>query len=289
MRTLFILALLIINLYGSKLLVLNSNSKIEKYKSVQKAFTENYKGDFEVLDLSKISKKQIKEYLYDEYPDTVYAIGTKAYSYANMFIPEKTIFFSSIVNYKRLNIKNNRYGVSNELHSGMNLIIIKSLFTDISSLGIIYSEYTKDLFESFRENAESMGIIIKGEKISKNGDIDRTLLKETDALVMIADPMLLKNEADVLEIFQEMNSLKKPVFAYHELFIRFGASVVISAHNPTIGAQVASMVKDYQDKKDFPKIQIPMGTNVIFNKKTADALGLKYNEQALSVVNKVIE
>ena len=275
MRTLFILALLIINLYGSKLLVLNSNGKIEKYKSVQKAFMDNYKGDFEVLDLSKISKKQIKEYLHDEYPDTVYTIGTKAYSYANMFIPEKTIFFSSIVNYKRLNIKDNRYGVSNELHSGMNLTIIKSLFTDISSLGIIYSEYTKDLFESFRKNAESMGIIIKGEKISKNGDIDRTLLKETDALVMIADPMLLKNEADVLEIFKEMNSLKKPVFAYHELFIRFGASVVISAHNPTIGAQVASMVKDYQDKKDFPKIQIPMGTNVIFNKKNGGRPGSK--------------
>ncbi len=289
MRTLFILTLLIINLYGSKLLVLNSNGKIEKYKSVQKAFAENYKEEFEVLDLSKVSKKQIKEYLYDEYPDTVYTIGTKAYSYANMFIPEKTIFFSSIVNYKRLNIGDKRYGVSNELHSGMNLTIIKSLFTDISSLGIIYSEYTENLFESFRKNGEIMGITVKGQKISKNGDIDKKLLKQTDALIMIADPVLLKDETAVKEIFKQMESLKKPVFAYHELYIRFGASLVISAHNPTIGAQVATMVKDFEAKKDFTKVQIPMGTNVIFNKKAADTLGLKYNPQALSVVNKVIE
>jgi ABC-type uncharacterized transport system substrate-binding protein len=289
MRILFILTLFIISLQADKLLILNSNAQIEKYKSVQKAFIENYKGDFKTLDLSKVSKKQIKEYLYDEYPDTVYAIGTKAYSYANTFIPEKTIFFSSIVNYKRFDIEQNRYGVSNELHSGMHLTIIKSLFSNIGSLGIIYSEYTKDLFENFKRNASSIGLKIKGQKISKNSSIDKEVLDQTDALLMIADPILLKNKNNVIEIFKQMKILKKPIFAYHELFIKFGASLVISAHNPTIGAQVASMIKQFEAKKDFPKIQIPMGTNVIFNKKTADALGLEYNEQALSVVNKVIE
>lgn len=290
MRIIILSALFVISSYADKMLVLNSNADIEKYSSVQKAFKESYNGDFKSLDLSKVSKKQIKEYLYDEYPDIVYAIGTKAYSYANMFIPEKTIFFSSIVNYKRLNIAHNRYGVSNELHSGMNLTIIKSLFGNIDSLSIIYSDYTKELFENFKQNALSMGIKITGRKISKLDDaIDMSLLKHSDGLIMIADPVLLKDEKRVIEIFDYMNRLKKPVFGYHDLFIKYGASLVISAHDPTIGRQVASMVKDFESKKDFAKVQMPMGTNVIFNKKRADSLGLKYNKNALSVVNKVIE
>ncbi len=289
MKNIFLLIFLFLNLHANDLLIINSNSNIEKYANVQQAFIKNYKGDYKVLDLLGLSKKQIEEYLYDEYPDIVYTIGTKAFSYANMYIPEKTIFFSSIVNYKRLNIQNNRYGVSNELYIGMNLTIIKSLFSKLDSFSIIYSEYTKDLYLNFKQNASTMGIKIVGQEISKNKDINKKLLKDSDGLIMIADPILLKDEKVVIDLFKEMNKLKKPIFAYHELFIQYGASLVISAHNKTIGAQVASMINHFKNNKDFSKIQSPMGTNVIFNKKVADTLEVQYNTHAFPVINKVVE
>ena len=289
MKILFTLALFILNLYADKVLILNSNANIEKYRSVQEEFIKNTKESYEVLDIAKLSQKEIKEYFYDEYPDTVYAIGLKAYKYANVYIPEKTIFFSSIINYSRLDVGENRYGVSNELHSGMNLTIIKSLFHEVQTLSIIYSDYTKDLFENFKSNASKIGVKVIGEKITNDGSIDIQNMQQTDGLILIADSLLLKDEQRVIKLFEHMKRIKKPIFAYHDLYIKFGASLVISADNPTIGRQVAHMMQLLNDKKEFIKIQIPIGTNVIFNKKMVESLGVNYNVDALSVVNKVIE
>ena len=289
MKILFILALFILNIYADKVLILNSNANIEKYKSVQEEFIKNTKNTYEVLDIAKLSQKEIKEYLYDEYPDIVYTIGLKAYKYANRYVPEKTIFFSSIINHSRLNVGENRYGVSNELHSGMNLTIIKSLFHETQTLSLIYSDYTKDLFENFKRNAANIGVKIIGEKITNDSFIDVQNMKQSDGLILIADPLLLKDEQRVIKLFEDMKKIKKPIFAYHDLYIKFGASLVVSADNPTIGRQVAHMMKLFNDKKELIKIQIPMGTNVIFNKKMVENLGINYNEDALSVVSKVIE
>ena len=289
MKILFILALFILHLYADKILILNSNANIEKYKSVQEEFIKNTKVPYEVLDIAKLSQKEIKEYIYDEYPDIVYTIGLKAYRYVNAYIPEKTIFFSSIINHNRLGISENRYGVSNELHSGMHLTLIKSLFHETQTLSLIYSDYTKDLFENFKSNASKIGIKIIGEKITNDGSIEIENMQQTDGLILIADPLLLKDEQRVMKLFEHMEKIKKPIFAYHDLYIKFGASLVISADNPTIGRQIAHMMQLFNDKKEFIKIQIPMGTNVIFNKKMVESLGIKYDLDALSVVNKVIQ
>ena len=289
MKILFILALFILSLYADKVLILNSNANIEKYNSVQEEFIKNTKKPYQVLDIEKLSQKEIKEYFYDEYPDIVYTIGSKAYRYANAYIPEKTIFFSSIINHNRLDINENRYGVSNELHSGMHLTIIKSLFHETQTLSLIYSDYTKDLFENFKTHASQIGIKIIGEKITNDDSIEIENIQQTDGLILIADPVLLKDEQRVMKLFEDMKKTRKPIFAYHDLYIKFGASLVVSADNPTIGRQVAYMMQLFNDKKEFTKIQIPMGTNVIFNKKMVENLGIHYNMDAISVVNKVIE
>ncbi len=289
MRILFSLALFILNIYADKVLILNSNANIERYKSVQEEFIKNTKQSYELLDIENLSQKEIKEYLYDAYPNIVYTIGSKAYRYANAYIPEKTIFFSSIINHNRLDMSENRYGISNELHSGMHLTIIKSLFHEVHTLNLIYSDYTKDLFENFKSNAEKIGIKVIGEKITNDGFIKMQNMPKTDGLILIADPLLLKDEQSVRKLFEYMKEIKKPIFAYHDLYIKLGASLVVSADNPTVGRQIAHMMRLFNDKKEFIKIQIPMGTNVIFNKKMVESLGINYNVDALSVVNKVIQ
>jgi putative ABC transport system substrate-binding protein len=112
---------------------------------------------------------------------------------------------------------------------------------------------------------------------------------QSDGLILVADPFLLKDEQKVIKLFEDMHKIKKPIFAYHDLYIILGASLVVSADNPTIGRQIAHMMQLFNDKKEFIKIQIPMGTNVVFNKKIVESLGINYNENALSVVSKVIE
>lgn len=284
MRLVFLIILSLSTLFAQKVLVINSNSNINKYFEAQKAFSENFEQEFKTIDISNMSIKDIKEYLYDEYPDMVYTIGSKAYQYANRFIPEKKIFFSSIVNYRRFKMDENRYGVSNEVHSGMKITLIKTMFPKIKRVGILYSSYTKDIFREYKQIGKQIGIDIVGQNISDKYSFE----SDIDGYILISDPLLIKDENRLKTLFNKAKENKTPIFAYHELFINYGAILSISVDNPTVGRQIASMIKQKSSIKS-EKIQKPMGTKLVLNKKVLDQYGIEYNNSILSIINKVVE
>ncbi len=283
------LLLLSVSLYAETILVMNSNAKVERYKSMENAFTKDIDKKFKRIDIGNMSKDKIKEYLYDEYPDIVYAIGTKAYQYASKYIPEKKIFFSSIVNYKRFKIGKKCFGVSNELHTGMKLTLVKSLLNQTKTLSMIYSRYTKNIYENFKEEAQDVGIKVIGQKIDEDDTFDMPKLQSADAFVMIADPVLLKDEVKVKAFYKMMKKANKPIVAYHPLYIKYGAVLVISVDTPTVGRQVSSMIKSDIAGAEFTSVQVPIGSKVIFNQREAKRMKLNYNKSALGIVNKVIK
>ncbi|MGB5866566.1 MAG: ABC transporter substrate binding protein [Arcobacteraceae bacterium] len=290
MRILILIATLALFLHAQKILILNSNNQIKKYQETIDAFQKEFEQPFEVYDISDKSSETIKEYLYSEYPDIVYTVGVKAYQYANKYLSEKDIYFSNIVNWKRLPITSRTFGVSNELHSNMQLTLIKSIFSDIKNIGMIYSDYTKDIFEESQVTAATLGINIIGHKVDKDTVHNKEyqkLFKNIDALMLISDPILLNDEKRVIELFQTSQLAQKPIFAYHELFIKYGAILVISVDNPTSGRQIANMITTSSPLMDY--IQYPAGTKIIFNKKQAIKNKIKFNPDSLFMINEVIE
>lgn len=289
MRLIITLLLLTISLYAETILVMNSNAKIERYKSMEKAFSSNIDKPFKRIDIAKMSKNQIKEYLYDEYPDIVYAIGTKAYQYARKYIPEKKIFFSSIVNYKRFKTGKRCFGVSNELHTGMKLTLIKSLLSKTKTISIIYSSYTENIYENLKEEAHNIGLEVIGQKIDEDDIFDMPKLQSTDAFVMIADPILIKDEKKVKRLYRTLKKANKPIIAYHPLYLKYGAVLIISIDIPAVGRQIASMIHSELNGNMFTPVQMPIGTKVIFDKGLAKRMHLHYDKSALDIVNKVIQ
>jgi putative ABC transport system substrate-binding protein len=277
------------SLYAQKVLVLNSNNNIIKYKETVTAFSKEFEEPFTVLDISDKSEKVIREYLYNEYPDIVYTVGAKAYQYAHEYLPEKDIYFSSIVNWKRLHKNNNTYGVSNELHSSMDLTLIKSIFTNIKNISIIYSNYTQHIVEDFQISAQQLNMNIFPYKINKETINDETftnLTKSIDAVIIIPDPILLNEQNTVKKLFSKSKKKKIAIFSYHELFLKYGAVLSISIDNPTTGRQIAAMI---HKKNNNAKIQYPAGTKVIFNKKEALKQNIPFKKNISPFVNKVIE
>jgi len=292
MRLLLLISIFILSLQAQDVLVINSNVNIQKYKQAQDGFSESFKKPFKILDISKMKNSEIKEYLYDEYPDIVYVIGAKAYQYANKYIPEKKIYFSSIMNWKRLFSDADQYGVSHELHYGMQFTLIKSIFNDIKTVGVIYSKYTEDMIDDITDNAEKLGIKIVLKKVRsssiKNESFD-DILEQTQAMLIIPDPVLLSDDEVVKNLFRLSKDYKKPVFAYHELFVEYGAALITSVDNPTIGRQIASMMTAGMKNEKIQQIQYPAGTKVLFNKKIVQELKMKFNENISSIVTEVIE
>ena len=236
---------------GPKIMVINSNAAVDKYKIAQEEFTRTISTPVSEIDLGSKKWKigEIEDLLYDEYPDLVYCIGTKAYLLANKFISDRNIVFSSVINWHRLPLSQKTYGVSNELNPEMQLTLYRYVFPGL-----------------------------------------KELLKEIDALWLISDPVVMSDKKTLIELFKQCDASKIPVLSYHDAFADYGAMVIVSVDNPTTGRQAAAISREVLSKDIVrKKVQLPAGSHIFFNLKKANEYGLKYREMALSAVNRVIE
>ena len=279
-----------------KVLLINSDATVEKYRVAQEEFKKTYSRP--VLEINLDDKKwkvpDVEDLLYDEYPDLVYCIGSKAYFIANRFVSEKDIVFSSIVNWQRLPVTKKTYGVSSELYSGMQMTLFRYIFPEVKKIGVLYSEqYNSQWFKDAKVEAREMGIEIVGQHISESKQTInalKALMPRVDALWLISDPLIMTDKENLTEVFNECEAKKVPVFSYHDIFVEYGAVLIVSVDEPTIGRQAAGMAKEITSVgKMEEKVQYPAGSHIILNLKKVKEYGLEYNEEALSVVNKIVE
>ncbi len=281
---------------GPKIMVINSNAAVDKYRIAQEEFIKSIPTPVVKVDLGnkKLKLREIEDFLYDEYPDLVYCIGTKAYLLANKFISDRNIVFSSIINWHRLPLAQKTYGVSSELNPEMQITLYRYIFPGLKRIGILYSnKYNKQWFNEAQRSAKGMGVEIIGRSLSKRRDtlpeLDG-LLKEIDALWLISDPVVMSDKKCLIEVFKQCDASKIPILSYHDAFAEYGAMVIVSVDNPTTGRQAAAISREVLSKDVVKKkVQLPAGSHILLNLKKADEYGLKYREMALSAVNRIID
>ena len=281
---------------GPKIMVINSNAAVDKYKVAQEEFTRTISTPVVELDLGDRKWKigEIEDILYDEYPDLVYCIGTKAYLLANRFISDRNIVFSSVINWRRLSLSKKTYGVSNELNPEMQITLYRYIFPGLKRIVVLYSsKYNKHWFNEAQKAGKEMGVEIIGRSLSKRRNTLpelKELLKEVDALWLISDPVVMSDKKTLIELFKQCDVSKIPILSYHDAFADYGAMVIVSVDNPTTGRQAAAISQEVLSKDVVrKKVQLPAGSHIFFNLKKAEEYGLKYREMALSAVNRVIE
>jgi len=186
------------------------------------------------------------------------------------------------------------YGVSNELHTGMQITLFRYIFPGVKKIGVLYNErYNSQWFNKTKEEAKEMGVEIMGRAVSKNEQTVsalKELLPEIDALWLISDPVIMSDKKIVMEVFKECDAKKVPVFSYHDVFVDYGAILMVSVDNPTIGRQAAGIAMEVLSVgKMEEKVQSPAGSQIILNLKKVKEYSLHYNEEALGAVNQIIE
>lgn len=281
---------------GPKIMVINSNAAVDKYRTAQEAFTQTLEGPVFELDLGteKLKLREMEELLYDHYPDLVYCIGTKAYLLANKFISDRNIIFSSIIDWQRFPTAPKTCGISNELNPEMQITLYRYMLPGIHRIGVLYSpKYNKHWFEVAQNAAKAMEFELTGEPVSKKRNTLsrlKKLIKKVDALWLISDPVILARKETLLNIFTICDRHKIPILSYHPAFAEYGAMMVVSVDDATTGRQAAAMSREVlSGDKVTRKVQLPAGSHIILNMKKADAYGLKYSERALSAVNRISE
>ena len=279
-----------------KIVLINSDASVEKYKVVQEEFKKSLSRPvLEVhLDKKKWKLSEVGDFLHDERPDLIYCIGSKAYLIVNKYVSEKYIIFSSIINWHRLPITQKTYGVSNEFHTEMQITLFRYIFPRVKKIGILYSEkYNRQWFNKAQDEAKAMGVEIIGQAVSNEKQTIaalKELLTDIDALWIISDPVVISDKKVLMNVFQECDTKKIPVFSYHDVFAEYGAVLIVSVDSLTIGRQAAGIaVEVLAGEKIEEKVQSPAGSHIILNLKKVKDYGLEYKEEALGAVNQIIE
>lgn len=277
---------------GKKVLIVNSNASVEKYKLVQEIFKKNISVPVTDINLENMNGENISGGLSE--PSLIYCIGAKAYTFAAQNFAGKDIVFSSMLNYKRMNLTPKAYGISYELHPRMSLYIVRSIFPTIKRIGMLYSkQFTKQWFENAGEQAKELGMEIAGRAVSDSKDTEsllKQLIAETDAIWLISDPVVMPEEKYLTMVLKICDAYKKPVLSYNEMFAELGASLVVSVDDPTIGRQAAGIASELlSGTKVEDKVQYPAGSQIILNLKKVKEYKVEYNSNALGTVNTIIQ
>ena len=302
----------------AQVLVINSNADVEKYRMMQEEFISHVPYSVQTLNAGNTGNGPASS-IQKADPEIIFCIGAGAYLLASEKMPERPIVFSSVLNWMRLQMTHQTYGVSSELHAGMQMMLFKYIFPKLKKIGIIYSEeFNQQWVESVRETAAETGVVIIGRPLVKNNDPFnelKTLLPETDVFWLISDPTLIPDTDTLIRILKICDEMNKPVFSYMNALADYGATLIVSPDYRTIGRQAADIATDLMARnketparnlkrivKDAAKqatamilgenradyVEYPIGSHVILNLKKVREYQIPYNEDALDSVNKII-
>jgi putative ABC transport system substrate-binding protein len=279
-------------------MIVNSDNTVYRYETIaiefKKVLQQNaYQWTEFNLGSHANAEAELKQLIQQENPTFIYCIGAKAYSLAHNVAPNKKMLFSAVINWRRLDIGEGIYGVANELSSAQEISLLRYFFPTIKTIGLFYSDkFSREYVETIKKDALALGVSIINKPINDQQEISGALdelLPKIDMFWIISDPIVLSNKESVQQIFQSAQQQKKPVYAYSDVYIEQGAVLAVSADIATIGRQSASLAM-MMDKGSVPAgtVQSPAGSTVTLNKCVLGALQLKFNQDALDSVNKIV-
>ena len=296
--------------YRESVLIVNTNNSVGIYANIHQEFKSELSNsdlkikikDFDLDGIFSTDKleKEIKIFLR---PNVVYTIGSQAYALVSEIIenqPEPIVIFSGMLNWRKFkrNLNANTYGIVSELPANMQLFIFKQFFPEINSVGILYSaNYNQEWFKYATSQAKEIGVKLHGKALMNSNDINgalKEILPDVDAIWLVPDPIISENIHSKLQILKEANIWQKPIFTYNPKYInedKYGVVLTMTADVSAIGEQAANLVKDILKKQLIPeKVQFPVASpHIIVNLKKVHKYGIKFNEAARTLVDKIIE
>lgn len=280
---------------GKHVLIVNSDASVEKFQQIEQSFSETYPGRISKLDLGPGAADDVKvrRALLKDQPDVILCVGSKAYLAANGATQRVPIVFSSAINWRRLSLGPNSFGIANELPADFQLTTFRHLFPSLRRLGLLYSEkFNEQIARAAAQAGKDVGIELLAHAVHRPSDVDnalRTLLPRVDALWLISDPIVLSDDAALKRLFDSTREAKVPVLAYDEAFVEFGALLAITADQATMGTQAALMAEQVgAGEAGQQRVMDPAGSQITLNAKELPAYSLSFNKDALSSVNRLV-
>lgn len=279
-----------------KVLIVNSNASVPKFKQIEDSFAAAFASGISRLDLGSDSDvdARVRRAMLSQRPDIVFCVGSRAFIAAAAASQRTVLVFSSAINWRRLPLTERSFGVAGELPPAFQFASIRHLFKSLRKLGVLYSDqFNKETAAAAVEAGAEVGIEVLAQSVFRPSDLDeaaRKLLPRVDALWVIPDPVVLSSDDSVTRLFARAREAKVPVFAYDDSFIEQGALLAIAPDQGTMGTQAAMIAEDVFSGQGMPRRVVdPAGSEIVLNLKLLPAYSLPLNKDALPSVNRLIK
>ena len=281
--------------------VLLSDSE-QAYDAPVRSFTDSVDKEVRIFNLHGDIRNDpgLKDRIFADNPALIFALGAKAAFVAKLWTEDRQdipVLFAMVINwqkYKLLEGQNNMVGISSEVNPGNQFLNLSIFAPQVKRIGVIYSpEHSKEIVSQARKAVQMLGMELVERKIERGEDFRRSyrqLSSSIDGLWILNDPVTFTVD--------NMSWLEKRCVADQLVCIgqsrnltEIGLLLSVRPDMGNIGAQAASMVKNIVDRGQSPDsigVMAPLGTNIFVNSRTADRIGIKLSDQALSMATEVI-
>jgi len=281
------------------ILIVNTNSRIDRYAIAEASFTESISDtksntDIRVLDLgTELHPLEILQDTLNEHDyDAIYAIGAKALGSVDYIDPDMPVIFSSVLNWRRFHGQDNYYGIASEVAPKAQLTWFKYFFPEVKKVGVLHSVDNLQLIQDARISANELSLTLIASDVKAEDSLEKkanTLLDQIDVLWLVSDPVVLATTGKAELLFELAHKKGIPVLSYNRFFDDLGALLSITADLPTTGRQAALMMKNVlAQHANKESVQFPAGSRISLNAAKAKAYGIVLNEDALDSVDELV-
>ena len=278
---------------AERVVVVNSDGAVEKYKAAQEAFRETLGKPVKAIDIAKMSDAAAERAIRAEAPTAVYCIGARAFLASSRAARGRPIVMSSAINWQRLPGSDaaQTHIIANELSSEAQLTMFRYFFPEVKRVGVLYSaEFNRQWIVDAAAAGRNVGVEVIGVSVrSAQGAPSELshLLPRVDALWITADPVVLVDETAARALFAAAAVARKPVFTYASAFAELSPTLIVAPDVATIGRQAAGLLQGLGPgaKK---QIESPAGSEVILNLRAVQEYGLELNNEAMDSVNRLL-
>ncbi len=286
-----------------QILLLSTDGSLQRYRQMATEFKSVLEKDnYQITELNikmytdAEAESQLAQFIETQKPSFIYCIGAKAYLLAKDHTKDIPLLFSAAINWHRLAINDKSYGVANELSPEQELMILRDTFPSVKKIGLLFNnEMNHEYVQIIKQNAATLNIQIIEQNIDRAVSKDEInavlgdLLPNIDLFWIISDPVVLDNKEFISQIFLSSKKYKKPVYAYSDVYIKYGAILAATADGATIGRQSANLVTLLKNKRiPSERVQNPLGSEITLNLCTVEQLNIDLNKYALDSVNKIV-
>lgn len=232
-------------------------------------------------------------------PALIVTVGTDATIECRKLFTDVPIVFTMILDPENINVSDNNQtrgnitGVSLSIPVKKQFEIIKDVFPDIKTLGILYDLNTRsERIKELSALAQDANLQIVAEPVKHPKDIPQALnqiVQQADMLWAEVDAMVYTPQTAKQIILKTFRN-KMPFFAYSDLYVKAGALMTLACNYEDVGKQTAAIIKQIlidgtpANQIDF---QAPQHPQLIINKRTASTIGTQFPYRILKSAYKI--